>query len=67
MLSFEKQKFECYDDIYDHQVEGLDKQDDVRITAELIDDDPDGTEGMTALPDVFESFKDDSPEEKRKC
>ena len=63
ILSFDKQKFESYDDIYNHQVEGSEK--DVTITVELIDeDDPDGTEGMTAFPDVFDNFKEDSSEEK---
>ena len=63
VLSFDKQKFESYDDIYNHQVEGSEK--DVKIDVQLIDEiDPDGTEGMTAFPDVFDNFKEDSSEEK---
>ena len=61
ILSFDKQKFESYDDIYNHQVKGLEK--DVKIDVELIED-PDGTEGMTAFSNAFDKYNDGSREEK---
>ena len=53
ILTLDRPKFESYDDIYDHQAEGLDKEIDIEVSLVI----PEGTEGMTALPDGFDCFE----------
>jgi hypothetical protein len=62
VLSFDKQKFESYDDLYSHKVEG--SENEVKIEVELVNDDPDGTEGMTAFSYAYDNFKDGSIDDK---
>ena len=52
ILTIDRVKFESYDDIYNHQVEGSDKEIDIMVSLVV----PEGTEGMTALPDGFDNF-----------
>jgi hypothetical protein len=56
ILTLDRPKFESYDDIYNHQTEGS----DIVITVTLID--PEGTEGMTALPDGFDNNENEKKE-----
>jgi hypothetical protein len=56
VLTFDKEKFESYDQVYNHK----DKESEVKIEVELVKD-PDGTEGMTAL----EGASDNSERENK--
>jgi hypothetical protein len=61
ILTFDKQKFATFDELYNHQVEGS-EENDVKIEVTLVreSDGGDGSEGLRALEGMFESIKSEA-------
>lgn len=62
ILTFDRPKFESYDEVYNHQADG--SENEVKIKVELAN--PEGTEGMTAISDGFDNFKNDIERKEKK-
>ena len=61
ILSFNREKFDSYDDIYNHQSQGIDVE--TTIEVKLVDDkdkEGDGNEGLRALEGAFHSLTDEN-------
>lgn len=60
ILSFSREKFYSYDEIYNHQSEGTDIE--IKIEVKLVDskDEGDGNEGLRALEGAFDNIKNES-------
>ena len=61
ILSFNREKFNSYDDIYNHQAEGIDIE--TKIEVKLVDNEDvegDGNEGLRALEGAFHTLEDES-------
>jgi len=67
ILSFNREKFNSYDEIYNHQAEGLFAR-EIKIEVKLADseknndngDDGDGVTAVTVLEGAFHSLKDEN-------
>jgi hypothetical protein len=60
ILSFNREKFDSYDDIYNHQSEGPDIE--IKIEVKLVDssnEEGDGNEGLRAIEGAFHNLKDE--------
>ena len=53
IITFEKEKFSSYDEVYNHEAQGL----DVKIRVELVTPNPEGTEGTEGSSDGYYDFE----------
>jgi hypothetical protein len=60
ILSFNREKFDSYDDIYNHQSEGSDVQTKIEVKLADKDEEGDGNEGLRALEGAFHNLKDEN-------